>query len=170
MYNTVFDDNTADRQYLTNSCKADFQIDGIKFFNVSQFMKYKEALSYEDNDTAEKILQCVSNKELGKLQIKRDKEKAYRWIVDRNAFLKEAVYEKFKQNINFATLLRHTNGEIIYLSEDEYLGVRFIGNDKTKIKKEELVGANQLGYTLMFVRHILMKELFDLAEQVKQKN
>ena len=65
-------------------------------------------------------------------------------------------------------MLRHTNGEIIYLSEDEYLGMRFTGNDKTKIKKEELVGINQLGYTLMYVRNTLLKELVDLAEKINK--
>ena len=167
MFNTVFEDDTIERQYLTNDYISEFEIDGLKFFNVSQYLKYKEAIAYEDNYAAEMVLKCTDNKNLVKVKIKRDKEKFYRWVVDRNSFLKEAVYAKFGQNLNLATQLRHTNGDIVYLSDDEYLGVRFTGIDKTKIKKEELAGTNQLGCTLMYVRHILMKELFDLAERAK---
>lgn len=168
MFDTVFYDDTSGKEFLTNDYKSEFEIEGRKFFSVSQYLKYKEALSYEDKDVAEKILQCSDNKELAKLQIKHNEQKDYRWLVDRNAFLKEAVYAKFKQNLYLATELRHTLGEIIYLSEDEYLGMRNLGKDKYNIDKKDLTGTNQLGYTLMYVRNMLLKELVDLAEKVNK--
>lgn len=77
-------------------CK--FTLDGIMFNSVEQYMMYKKALYFNDNNSAEKILKALrpeTQKQIGRRVVGfNDKQ----WDLVKENIVTDAVYEKFDQN------------------------------------------------------------------------
>lgn len=149
---TVFDDNSGDYACLSNKYETPITVDEQQFFSVEQYMLYRQAIVFGDEEAATEILACKRTKNLTKVKIKKVAADADDcWYVERNIALYKALCEKFKLDGHF-TYLRRTIGEIIYWSDDTYLGATAPLDENNNFSRDALQGDNMLGKTLMYIR------------------
>lgn len=156
---TVFEDNSADYACLSNKFETPITVDEQQFFSVEQYMLYRQAIIFGDEEAATAILACKRTKSLAKIKIKKIAADAdVCWCVERNIALYKALCEKFKLGGHF-TYLRRTMGEIIYLSDDTYLGATAPLDENKGFSRNALQGDNMLGKTLTYIRKQRNKEI-----------
>ena len=84
--------------YLSNGYLSQFSINGIQFSSMEQYMMYKKAVCFKDDDIAKKILgstDVARIKALGRLV--RNYNDSY-WSGIRQIVVYEGLLAKFKQN------------------------------------------------------------------------
>ena len=169
---TVFEDNSAEYACLSNKFETPIMIDEQQFFSVEQYMLYRQAIVFGDDEAAMEILASKRTKNLTKVKIKKVAADADDcWYVERNIALYKALSEKFKLGGHF-TYLRRTIGEIIYWSDDTYLGATAPLDENNRFSRSTLRGDNMLGKTLTYIRKQQNKELRKqlLKNQTKKEN
>lgn len=169
---TVFDDNSGDYACLSNKYETPITVDEQQFFSVEQYMLYRQAIVFGDEESATEILACKRTKNLAKVIIKKVATDADDcWCVERNIALYKALCEKFKLGGHF-TCLNKTMGEIIYWSDDTYFGATAPLDENNRFSRNALQGDNMLGKTLTYIRkqrnNELRKQL--LWYQTKKEN
>lgn len=93
-----FHNPSEDYGFLSNWYLSDFQIDGITFTSMEQYMMYKKAVCFKDENIAKQILaeKNVSKiKELGRLVSGYDE---HIWNGVRQIIIYEGLLAKFSQN------------------------------------------------------------------------
>lgn len=136
---------------------APFTIDGIIFNTCEQYMMYKKAMLFGDEDIANKILlssQPYEQKYLGKLVKGFD-----RTIWDQHCFsiVYEANLAKFSQNNELKEELLATGDRVIVEASphDFIWGIKMGDTDNNIESPEQWKGLNLLGFTIMTVRNQL---------------
>ena len=84
--------------YLSNWYRSEFQVDGISFSSMEQYMMYQKAILFQDLETAEKILRtddAAEQKALGRAV--RGFQEAI-WEAQREDIIYRGVYEKVRQH------------------------------------------------------------------------
>lgn len=137
--------------------RAPFSIDGVRFVTCEQYMMYKKALVFGDEEIANKILETEypdEQKALGKLVKGFD-----RAIWDQNCF--SIVYEgnlaKFSQNPELKEELLATGDRVIVEASpyDFIWGIRMGEDNKDLESPSQWRGLNLLGFAIMTVRNQL---------------
>lgn len=136
------------------------EIDGEKFSCTEQYMMYKKALLFGDEEVANAIMRTQNPKEqkaLGRKVSGFDKEK---WEAVCRDYVYEANYAKFTQNADLLkVLISYGDREIVEASpEDKIWGIGLIYSDPKCDNKETWEGTNWLGEAIMRVRETLKKE------------
>lgn len=137
-----------------------FEIDGQKYSCAEQYMMYKKALLFEDEEIANAIMRTQNPKEqkaLGRKVRGFDKE---RWEEVCREYVYEANYAKFTQNeVLLDELISYANREIVEASpEDPIWGIGLIYSDERCDDKSQWKGTNWLGEAIMRVRETLKEE------------
>lgn len=169
---TVFEDNSAEYACLSNKFETPITIDEQQFFSVEQYMLYRQAIIFGDEEATTAILACKRTKTLAKIKIRKIAADADAcWCVERNIALYKALCEKFKVGGHY-TYLRKTMGEIIYFSDDMYLGATAPLDENNRFSRNALQGDNMLGKTLTYIRKQRNQELCEqlLWCQTKKEN
>jgi len=133
---------------------SDFEINEEKFTSAEQYMMYKKALLFEDEEVANAIMRTNNPKDqkaLGRKVRGFDKDV---WEEVCREYVYEGNYAKFTQNPELLEeLLSYGDREIVEASpEDPIWGIGLHENDKRVLDKEQWLGTNWLGEAIMRVR------------------
>jgi hypothetical protein len=134
--------------FFSNWHESKFVVDGIEFNCGEQFFMYKKALTFDDVETANKVLKELSprrQKALGR-EIKNYNDEA--WNSVKFNVVKSGLREKFNQNAIFkAYLLKYKGYTLVEASpEDNVWGIGF--DEDEAIANIDNWGQNLLGKIL----------------------
>jgi ribA/ribD-fused uncharacterized protein len=137
---------------------SNFIIDGITFNSAEQYMMYRKAVLFKDEEIAKKILKTHSPKEqkaLGREVRHFEQEK---WEKYCQKFVYEGNYAKFTQNESLKKALLSTIGTLVEASPvDPIWGVGLAEDDPRIKDRSTWKGKNWLGEILTQVRDELLK-------------
>lgn len=140
--------------YLSNWYLSEFEVDGIVFASMEQYMMYKKAICFKDIEIAKQILQsgdAAQIKELGR-SIPGYHDNIWNGI--RQIIVYEGLIAKFSQNNLLKKQLLVTQDKILAecAVKDRIWGIGLSMNDPKRLHMEQWRGQNLLGYSLMMVR------------------
>lgn len=140
--------------YLSNWFHSNFSMNGINFTSMEQYMMYKKAVCFNDNEIAEQILatQDVARiKELGR-SVSGYNESVWNGV--RQIIVYDGLLAKFSQNDSLREQLLDTKDAILAecAVKDRIWGIGLSMNDPQRINPEKWKGQNLLGFALMMVR------------------
>jgi ribA/ribD-fused uncharacterized protein len=147
--------------YLSNWYFSDFEIDGIKYTSMEQYMMYKKAILFNDDEIAQQIL-ATSN--VGKIKALGRSVKNYDdiiWNGLRQIIVYKGLLEKFRQNDDLRKKLLDTKQNILAecAVQDKVWGIGLSMKDDNRFDLNEWQGQNLLGFSLMSVRTELSNEI-----------
>lgn len=155
-----FHNPTEEYGYLSNWYLSSFTVDGIAFSSMEQYMMYRKAMCFCDDEVAMQILatdDVAKIKALGR-KVSNYDEKTWNGI--RQIVVYEGLMAKFAQNNELMIKLKNT-GEAVLAEcavKDLIWGIGLSMNDPDRLDKTKWRGQNMLGYTLMMVRERLCVE------------
>ena len=140
--------------YLSNWYKSDFNVNGIDFSSMEQFMMYKKAILFNDVLIAQQILvtsdvACI--KRLGRSV--RDYND-HIWNGMRQIVVYEGLSAKFAQNEDLMMRLKSTRNAVLAecAVKDKIWGIGISMSNPDRLEQSKWKGQNLLGYSLMMVR------------------
>ncbi len=156
-----FHNPSEDYGFLSNWYLSDFQIDGITFTSMEQYMMYKKAICFKDENIAKQILtekNVAKIKELGRLVSDYDE---HIWNGVRQIIIYEGLLAKFSQNEFLKSRLLDTKNSILAecAVKDRIWGIGLSMTDPKRLIQTEWQGQNLLGYALMMVRDRLKSHI-----------
>ena len=146
--------------YLSNWYLSDFEIDGIPYSSMEQYMMYQKSILFHDNEIAEQIL---STSNVGKIKALGRSVKNYEdiiWNGVRQIIVFQGLLEKFRQNNELRVKLLDTQEDILAecAVQDKIWGMGLSMKDDRRFDMEEWQGQNLLGFTLMKVRELFKEK------------
>ena len=143
--------------YLSNWYLSDFEIEGVRYSSMEQYMMYQKAILFDDWSTAQKI-RAISD--VGKIKALGRAVKDYDdqvWNGMRQVIVYKGLLEKFRQNEELKTKLLATRPNILAecAVQDRIWGIGLSMKDDRRFDREEWQGQNLLGFALMCVREEL---------------
>lgn len=140
--------------YLSNWYMSCFQVDGIKYSSMEQYMMYQKAKCFQDEVIAGQILatnDVMHIKELGRRVSGYDDN---HWNGVRQVVVYEGLLAKFSQNEDLKNLLKNTGNAILAecAVKDRIWGIGLPMNNSDRFDRTKWQGQNLLGYALMMVR------------------
>ena len=156
-----FHNPSEDYGFLSNWYLSDFQIDGITFTSMEQYMMYKKAICFKDENIANQILaekNVAKIKELGRLVSDYDE---HIWNGVRQIIIYEGLLAKFSQNESLRSKLLDTKYSTLVecAVKDRIWGIGLSMTDPKRLIQTEWQGQNLLGYALMMVRDRLKSHI-----------
>ena len=156
-----FHNPSEDYGFLSNWYLSDFQIDGITFTSMEQYMMYKKAICFKDENIANQILaekNVAKIKELGRLVSDYDE---HIWNGVRQIIIYEGLFAKFSQNESLRSKLLDTKYSTLAecAVKDRIWGIGLSMTDPKRLIQTEWQGQNLLGYALMMVRDRLKSHI-----------
>ena len=156
-----FHNPSEDYGFLSNWYLSDFQIDGITFTSMEQYMMYKKAICFKDENIANQILaekNVAKIKELGRLVSDYDE---HIWNGVRQIIIYEGLFAKFSQNESLRSKLLDTKYSTLVecTVKDRIWGIGLSMTDPKRLIQTEWQGQNLLGYALMMVRDRLKSHI-----------
>jgi ribA/ribD-fused uncharacterized protein len=144
---------------FSNWYKSKFEVKGVYFNCVEQFMMACKALQFNDHETLELIMKSndpSAQKAYGR-KIRNYDDTIWKQI--RYPVVREGVFAKFDQNPHLQTVLLNTDPFIIVESspKDIIWGVGLAADHKDVTNPGMWKGTNLLGMALMDVRATLLK-------------
>lgn len=143
--------------YLSNWYLSDFEMNGIKYSSMEQYMMHQKAILFHDEDIAQQIL-VTSN--VGKIKALGRTVKEYDeliWNGLRQIIVYKGLLEKFRQNDALKEQLLATEQNILAecAVQDRIWGIGLSMKDDKRFDMHEWQGQNLLGFSLMCVRAAL---------------
>ena len=143
--------------YLSNWYLSDFEIDGIKFTSMEQYMMYKKAICFKDKEAAREIL---ATNDVGKIKALGRSVKNYDdryWNGVRQIIVYNGLMAKFSQNEKLKKMLKETGTSILAecAVNDTIWGIGLSMTDIRADDPKKWKGQGLLGYSLMLVRDAL---------------
>lgn len=143
--------------YLSNWYMSDFEVDGIKYTSLEQYMMYKKAEYFNDEQRMEEILKTDDPSQIKALGRKVSNFDNVYWNGIRQIVVYRGLYAKFSQNEDLRERLKSTGDAILAecAVRDTIwaIGISFYDEDRFDVSKWK--GQNLLGYALMMVREQL---------------
>lgn len=143
---------------LSQWAKCSFTIDGKRFNTAEQYMMYKKAVHFGDNEITERIMKTSNprvQKQLGRQVQNFDPEE---WASVARGYVFEGNLAKFTQNPALLNVLLST-GDAIIVEASPYDKIWGIGLNEAVAKRtpaEKWPGTNWLGLELMNVREYII--------------
>lgn len=162
----IFGITHSDTAYLLNDYPVEFEIEDKKYHCVKQYLMYRQAEVCEDLEAAKAVLDSTKPKELSNIAISCSQDIEYKWLVIRSQVLLSGISAKFSQNLHLDTMLRHTPHNLVFASVDTFLGVGLDYEDPNLQYPKIWVGQNMLGYTLMYVRTLLLEDKITMLKKL----
>ncbi|HAH18900.1 MAG TPA: DUF1768 domain-containing protein [Eubacterium sp.] len=145
--------------YLSNWYMSDFEVEGINFSSMEQYMMYKKAKCFNDEEIASKILETSDVAKIKALGREVSNYDDNTWSGVRQIVIYEGLIAKFSQNEELKKMLLETKTS--YLAEcavrDKIWGIGLSMTDPNRLDKSKWNGTNLLGYALMMTRDRLQK-------------
>lgn len=141
--------------YLSNWFLSDFQIQGVKFSSLEQYMMYEKARIFHDTETASKILKTSNAGEIKALGRAVKNYDDILWNGIRQITVYQGLLEKFRQNDALKTKLLETQNDILAecAVNDKIWGIGLSMKDEKRFDMKAWKGQNLLGFALMKVRN-----------------
>ncbi len=146
-----------DNGFLSNWYLSDFSVDGITFSSMEQYMMYKKAICFKDDEIAAQILETkevTEIKALGRMVAGYDDNI---WNGIRQIVVYQGLMEKFTQNDELRDKLLKTGKSVLAecAVKDTIWGIGLSMRDSDRFEMAKWKGQNLLGYTLMMVRETI---------------
>ena len=146
-----------DYGFLSNWYPSVFSADGIVFSSMEQFMMYKKAICFGDDETAALILEA---KEVSEIKALGRMVTGYNdniWGGIRQIVVFQGLMEKFRQNDELKVKILKTGNSVLAecAVKDTIWGIGLSMKDPDRFEITKWKGQNLLGYTLMMVREKL---------------
>ncbi|MDE7046125.1 MAG: NADAR family protein [Acetatifactor sp.] len=140
--------------YLSNWYLSDFEIGGVKYSSMEQYMMYQKAVLFHDEASAQEI-RAISD--VGKIKALGRGVKGYddlTWNGMRQVIVYKCLLEKFLRNETLKTGLLATGQNILAecAVQDRIWGIGLSMKDERRFDMREWQGQNLLGFALMCVR------------------
>lgn len=140
--------------YLSNWYLSDFEMNGVKYSSMEQYMMYQKAVLFNDNEIAEQILEIS---DVGKIKALGRMVRNYNdtiWNGMRQILIYEGLLEKFRQNNTLKDRLLATGQDILAecAVQDKIWGIGLSMKDEKRFNMDEWQGQNLLGFGLMRAR------------------
>ena len=140
--------------WLSNWYPSPFEVNGIRFSSMEQYMMYEKAITFGDTVTAKKILlesDAASIKAYGR-QVANYEE--IFWNGVRQIVVYCGLLEKFSQNEDLRKKLKATGSEPLAecAVHDTVWGIGLSMRDPDRFNIQKWRGQNLLGFALMHVR------------------
>jgi ribA/ribD-fused uncharacterized protein len=145
---------------FSNWYRIDFEIENIRFNCSEQYMMYKKAMLFNDDEVAKKITATNNpgkQKALGR-QVKNFNQEL--WEKNCKQIVYEANYAKFTQNEHLLKALLKTKGTtLVEASPVDFIwGIGLEEDDPRALDRKQWRGTNWLGELLTELRENLIKE------------
>lgn len=147
--------------FLSNWYLSPFDLDGIHYSSMEQYIMYQKCVLFGDQDTAQKVLLTNDPSEQQKLGKLCTGYINGVWAGARQAIAMRGLLAKFSQNADMKQQLLDTKDA--YLVECAHsdkiwaCGIRL--NESERFDATKWVGQNILGFALMFTRDIIKKNI-----------
>ena len=143
--------------YLSNWYPSPFTLDGVAFSSMEQYMMYRKAVCFGDENVAAQILATVEVakiKALGRIVSGYDESL---WNGVRQIVVYEGLLAKFSQNSELGEQLKRTGNTVLAecAVKDRIWGIGLSMHDPNRLDRAKWQGQNLLGYALMMVRERL---------------
>ena len=143
--------------FLSNWYLSNFTLNGIVYTSMEQYMMYMKAITFDDIETAGKILNTTdvaTIKTLGR-QVRNYNDSI--WAGMRQIIVYEGLKAKFSQNSTLREMLLNTGSSILAecAVKDKIWGIGLSMSDPNRFNITNWKGSNLLGYSLMLVRFYL---------------
>lgn len=140
--------------YLSNWYLSDFQMDGICFSSMEQYMMYQKALQFHDTEIAQEILKTNDVATIKTLGRKVSGYNDIVWNGVRQIIIYRGLLEKFKQNEDLKERLLATGDAVLAecAVRDRIWGIGLGMNDENRFDISKWKGQNLLGFALVEVR------------------
>lgn len=149
-----FHNENEENGYLSNWYSSSFITGGVTFSSMEQYIMYRKAVCFGDENIATQILamdNAAEIKALGRIVSGYDESL---WNGIRQIVVYEGLLAKFSQNLSLRELLKGTGKAILAecAVKDRIWGVGLSMYDPDRFDRTKWKGQNLLGYTLMMVR------------------
>lgn len=140
--------------FLSNWLLSDFQLDGIRYSSMEQYMMYQKAMLFQDRETAERILQTDHAAEIKGLGRSVKHYEETMWAGRRQIIVYCGLVEKFGQKAELKEALLATGNAVLAecAVKDCIWGIGLSMKDERRFDITKWRGQNLLGYALMEVR------------------
>lgn len=143
--------------YLSNWYLSDFELNGIRYSSMEQYMMYQKAVLFGDHEIAQQIMGTTN---VGKIKALGRSVKNYDdvvWNGMRQVIVYEGLLEKFRQNDKLKEQLLATGQDILAecAVQDKIWGIGLSMKDDKRFEMDKWQGQNLLGFSLMRVREVL---------------
>lgn len=147
--------------FLSNWYLSAFRSDNIDFSSLEQFMMYRKAVCFRDDESAARILSTDDTakiKALGRLVSGYD---GHIWNGIRQLVVYEGLLAKFSQNESLKRDLLDTGDALLAecAVKDCIWGIGLSMTDPKRFDPSQWRGQNLLGYTLMMTRYKLRRTI-----------
>lgn len=150
------------REYFSNWYPANFEIDGILYWCVEQYMMAQKALTFNDIEVYNMIMTSNNQKEIKALGRKIRNYDDDVWSSVREGVVFKGNYAKFTQNYNLLKYMLNTKDKVLVEASpyDKIWGIG-LSKDAGDILLNPLNwrGRNLLGFTLMRVRDAINEDI-----------
>ena len=143
--------------YLSNWYPSPFTVEDVTFSSMEQYMMYRKAVCFGDENIAAQILaidDVAEIKALGRLVSGYDESL---WNGIRQIVVYRGLWAKFSQNPELRDQLKATG--MAFLAEcavkDRIWGIGLSMRDPNRLDRTKWQGQNLLGYALLMVRENL---------------
>ncbi len=143
-----------DNGYLSNWYMSPFTVGSTDFSSMEQYMMYRKAVCFHDEDTAKQILQTDDPGKIKALGRMVSGYTDHVWNGLRQLYVYEGLSAKFLQNEHLKKRLLKTRDALLAECAvmDTIWGIGLSMKDPKRLDPNEWKGQNLLGYTLMAVR------------------
>ena len=133
---------------------SDFEVDGIRYSSMEQYMMYQKARYFDDEHMMEEILKTDNPKEIKALGRKVSNFNNVYWNGIRQVVVFKGLLSKFSQNEMLKEKLKSTGDSILAECSvnDRIWGIGFSMEDDERLDISKWKGQNLLGFSLMIVR------------------
>ena len=143
--------------YLSNWYLSDFELNGIRYSSMEQYMMYQKAVLFGDDEIAQQIMETTN---VGKIKALGRSVRNYDdvvWNGMRQVIVYEGLLEKFRQNDKLKELLLATGQDILAecAVQDKIWGIGLSMKDEKRFEMDKWQSQNILGFSLMRVRTVL---------------
>lgn len=149
--------NEVRQECLSQWYKSPFAVDGVRFETAEQYMMYRKALLFGDDETAQRVLRSntpADAKALGRLV--RGFDEAM-WEGHRMEIVIAGNVAKFSQAAHLRSFLLSTQDQILVEASpvDRIWGIGLAADHRDAQDPSRWLGPNLLGFALMDVRQNL---------------
>ena len=142
---------------FSNFHPSPFTYDGVQYHSAEQMIQYMKACFFEDEATAQHILQCDNALECKQIARNISGYKREEWMKAAKVMCENGIFKKFQQNEPLANLLMSTESQLLAeASKDTDWGIGMSLHDERCLIRSTWYSQGLLGSILEEVRSKLL--------------